>query len=97
LLITGITSAQSIVKNADIGDLRKMFETNTIGPIVLYQAFASLLTPGAKFVVISSLIGKISDAIPWSYTAYATSKAAVNYVTKKIDQESADLIAFPVQ
>lgn len=77
--------------------MKRLFEVNTLGPLVLYQAFASLLVPGAKFVVISSLIGKINDAIPYSYIAYGASKAAVNYITKKLDQETPDLIAFPVQ
>lgn len=77
--------------------MQRLFEVNTLGPLVLYQAFASLLVPGAKFVVISSLIGKITDAIPYSYIAYGASKAAVNYITKKLDQETPDLIAFPVQ
>lgn len=83
--------------NEKVSELQRTFETNTLGPLVLYQAFASLLVPGAKFVVISTLIAKITDAIPYSYIAYGASKAALNYITKKLDQETPDLIAFPVQ
>ena len=47
--------------------------------------------------VADELIAKITDAIPYSYIAYGASKAALNYITKKLDQETPDLIAFPVQ
>jgi NAD(P)-dependent dehydrogenase (short-subunit alcohol dehydrogenase family) len=97
LTSSGITSPQCTVANETIVELQRQLETNTFGPLILYQTFASLLGSGAKFVVISSLAGKITDAIPFSLTAYGASKAAVNYITKKLDQESPDLIAFPVQ
>jgi NAD(P)-dependent dehydrogenase (short-subunit alcohol dehydrogenase family) len=82
--------------------IRSDFEINTIGPIVLYQAFADLLaasdsTGGAKFVVISSVLGQIADSQPYTYNAYGISKAAVNFIAKKIDQEVPGVISFPVQ
>lgn len=96
-LMTGINSPESSVRNESLDLIRQNFETNTIGPVVLYQAFASLLSPGAKFVLISSLIVKVSEEIPFSYPAYAASKTAVNYIIKKINLEVPDLIAFPIQ
>lgn len=92
----GINSPESSVRNESLDLIRQNFETNTIGPVVLYQAFASLLSPGAKFVLISSLIVKVSEEIPFSYPAYAASKTAVNYIIKKINLEVPDLIAFPI-
>lgn len=76
------------------------FEINTIGPLVLFNAFSSLLTasgPNSKFIVISSLMGQITEASPYPSTTYGTSKAAVNFVVKKIDLEYKDIIAFPIQ
>lgn len=77
--------------------MRRQFETNTLGPLVLYQAFASLMSPGSKFVAITTIIGRISGSIPFSYIAYGASKAAANYITRKLDQEVPDLVAFCVQ
>jgi norsolorinic acid ketoreductase len=39
----------------------------------------------------------ITEAINFPITAYGTSKAAVNYIVKKIDLEYSDVIAFPMQ
>jgi norsolorinic acid ketoreductase len=77
-----------------------------LGPLVLYQSFMDLLAKGAggaeaetkaKFVVISSSIGQITNALPYPFNAYGLSKAAVNFVVKKIDMEDESVIAFPVQ
>lgn len=82
--------------------IRSDFEINTLGPLVLYQAFANLLASsdsagGAKFVVISSLLGQIAESLPYTYNAYGLSKAAVNFIAKKIDQEVPGVISFPLQ
>lgn len=81
------------------GDILTDFQVNTLGPLVLFQSFMSLLTTteGAKFVVISSVLGQIAESTPYTYNAYGLSKAAVNFLAKKIDQETPQLIAFPVQ
>ena len=74
-----------------------MLEVNTVGPLALFQAFHDLFSDNSKFVVISSIAGQITDLTPYPVTAYGTSKAAVNYIVKKIDQENERLAAFPVQ
>jgi hypothetical protein len=47
--------------------------------------------------VISSILGQITESLAYTYNAYGISKAAVNFVTKKIDQEDARVTAFPIQ
>lgn len=80
------------------------FETNVLGPLALFNKMSSLLlaaneaSPGsAKFMVVSSLVGSIAELLPYPYTAYATSKAAVNFVVAKINQEYHDIVAFPTR
>jgi NAD(P)-dependent dehydrogenase (short-subunit alcohol dehydrogenase family) len=95
---TGITPIGTVNASNILSD----FHVNTLGPLILYQKLASLLSSsaapgGAKFVVISSALGQIAESLPYSYNAYGISKAAVNYVAKKIDQEDAGVTAFPIQ
>jgi norsolorinic acid ketoreductase len=101
-LISGTSTGRATIATATISQLRSDFETNTIGPVVLFQAFASLLSAstavgGAKFVIISSILGQITEASEYSYDAYGISKAAANFVAKKLSQEVSGLIAFPMQ
>jgi hypothetical protein len=77
------------------------FEVNTVGPIVLYQAFASLLSAsqasrGSVFVVVSSVLGQIADSLPYEYNAYGFSKVSVNLFAKKLDQANPKMVAFPI-
>ncbi|RDW92344.1 hypothetical protein BP5796_01738 [Coleophoma crateriformis] len=77
------------------------FRVNTVAPLLLFQACASLLRaagPDAKFVVISSGAGSLSgvEKLKVENTAYGASKAAVNFVTRRIHAENPDLIAFPI-
>lgn len=79
--------------------LRSDFDTNTVGPVILFQAFEALLSASSapKFIIISSVLGQITEASDYSYDAYGISKAAVNFVAKKLSQEHPNLIAFPMQ
>ncbi|KAF8175096.1 hypothetical protein BJ912DRAFT_989020, partial [Pholiota molesta] len=69
----------------------EVFSINVLGPIVLFQSFRDLLkaSPHPRFVPISSLGGSLAlitsgtiDTAP-----YGTSKAALNWVTRKIHYE----------
>ena len=77
------------------------FKINTVAPLLLFQATFPLLNaaPMPKFVVITSGAGSISNmgSLPVENTAYGSSKAAANFVTRKIHFENPNLIAFPVQ
>jgi NAD(P)-dependent dehydrogenase (short-subunit alcohol dehydrogenase family) len=84
-----------------LADLKSDFEVNTIGPIVLYQAFVSLLLSsdqpgGPKFVIVSSLLAQIKDSMPYEYEAYGISKAGANFVAKKVDQMNPGIVGFPI-
>jgi NAD(P)-dependent dehydrogenase (short-subunit alcohol dehydrogenase family) len=101
-LTLGSSTGNMTIAAAKLSQVRSDFETNTIGPIVLFQAFESLLAAsdavgGPKFIIISSVLAQIAEASDYSYDAYGISKAAVNFVAKKLSQEVPNLISFPMQ
>ena len=77
------------------------FKINTVAPLLLFQATIPLLNnaPTPKFITITSGAGSIGNMgnLPVENTAYGSSKAAVNFVTRKIHFENPNLIAFPIQ
>jgi norsolorinic acid ketoreductase len=76
------------------------FKINSVAPLLLFQATAPLINAAtnAKFVTITSGAGSISgmDKLRVENTAYGTSKAALNFITRKIHFENPNLIAFPI-
>jgi len=79
--------------------MRDHFEVNVIGTLVLLQATYPLLkasTISPKFVPISSGAGSITDGatMPVGMLAYGSSKAALNYLTRKLHFEYENLICF---
>lgn len=76
------------------------FSINTVAPLLLFQATASLLAaaPSPKFVLLSSGAGSLGlvESLPVENTAYGASKAAANFVTRRIHYENPKLIAFPI-
>ncbi|GKS59459.1 short-chain dehydrogenase [Nitrospira sp.] len=62
--------------------LRRMFETNTIGPLLVTQAFLPLLRKSARgrIINVSSGSGQLTDMDTWA-PAYSISKTALNGVT----------------
>jgi len=78
-------------------DLRNHLEINTIAPIVLFQAAYPLLekSTNPKFFVVSTNIAsfELMPNIPMPVIAYGMSKAAVNYVVKKIHHEDPKIAA----
>ena len=73
-----------------------------MGPVVLFQATHKLLlaspTKAPTFVVISTGAASISAYIPMASSAYGSSKTAVNFLIKVLDDEHAKdgLIAFAI-
>ncbi|KFV64731.1 hypothetical protein N307_13217, partial [Dryobates pubescens] len=79
-------------------DMRQVYTTNTIGPLLMGQAFLPLLkkaaqgSPGsglscskAAIVNMSSIAGSIEEMYVWEYgqvISYRCSKAALNMLTK---------------
>lgn len=68
--------------------LRRMFETNTIGPLLVTQAFIPLLREGAatRIINVSSGVGRLATMSP-AVPAYGISKTALNGVTGKFAAE----------
>ncbi|CAA7265271.1 unnamed protein product [Cyclocybe aegerita] len=103
-VVIGNAGTIEYMGNADetpIDIFRKHLEVNTTGVLVLFQALASLLkasksTP--KFIPISSGAGSLTALIhaPLGFTAYGASKAAMNFLTRKIHYENEWLVAFPL-
>jgi NAD(P)-dependent dehydrogenase (short-subunit alcohol dehydrogenase family) len=62
--------------------LRRMFETNTIGPLLVSQTFLPLLrkSESGRIINVSSEAGQLSDMGTWA-PAYSISKTALNGVT----------------
>ncbi|KZP11869.1 NAD(P)-binding protein [Athelia psychrophila] len=97
----GITALDVVIANSGIAnyvgpalttplhEMRAHFEVNTLGPLVLFQATAALLEAAqdGKFFVMSTGAGSIGNMMPMPGTAYSSSKAAVNFITRKIHFE----------
>lgn len=72
--------------DADAVDV--VLRTNAIGPLLVTQAFRSLL-PGGTVVNLSSGLGSLTRNVPVGNYGYTVSKAAVNMVTRKVATELA--------
>ncbi|KII91175.1 hypothetical protein PLICRDRAFT_696290 [Plicaturopsis crispa FD-325 SS-3] len=99
-----------VVANAGVGEylgpvhetpaqeLRDHYEVNVIGTVVLYQAVYPLLkaNPSPKFVGISSIGGSITlgPTFPFGLFAYGSTKASLNWLTRKIHSENENFISF---
>ncbi|WRT66632.1 uncharacterized protein IL334_003591 [Kwoniella shivajii] len=89
----------STMSDIEIPEFVETFKVNVLGPLVLFQNTQQLLRKASstgKFVTISSVQGSVSNMIPGPSGAYGASKAAVNSVTIKIQEENPDLIVFPM-
>jgi NAD(P)-dependent dehydrogenase (short-subunit alcohol dehydrogenase family) len=73
------------VTNADLKTVREAFETNTLGPWRMAQAFIALLEKSAhaRIVNVSSEIGALSS-MSGETPAYSISKLALNGLTKML-------------
>ena len=104
---SGLSHIDVLINNAAVGppfvpsvelraeDLRAAFETNTIAPLLVFQALWPLLrrspTGRPKLVMMSSSVGCVTEMEPLPGGAYGPSKAALNYLTKSLHtQHEAD-------
>lgn len=89
----GLNSGFDSVEETQIQTLRDDYEVNVVGTFALFQVCQSLLVKGEakKFVVITSSVGSIKglemENMPG--VSYGASKAAVNWVSKKLSVEYA--------
>jgi NAD(P)-dependent dehydrogenase (short-subunit alcohol dehydrogenase family) len=95
----GIVLGRSKPSETSLDDLRRVFEVNVLGVVVVTNAMLPLLrraAPAARIVMVSSGVGSFfnqSDA-HWEYAwlnaiAYPASKAALNMVTVQYAKELA--------
>lgn len=98
----GIALDGRLVRETPIDNIKKHFEVNTIGPIVLFQAIADLLQASSNptFIAISTLIGSIGSmeqlvGLPVSAgSPYGGSKAALNWFIRRLHFEEPWLTSF---
>ncbi|KAF9474780.1 NAD(P)-binding protein [Pholiota conissans] len=97
----GISNSVSKVHETPIAQFEDHFSINVLGPIALFQAFYDLLKASPhqpRFIPISSGCGSlvIMPPLPLEVSAYGTSKAALNWATRKIHFENEWLVSFPL-
>lgn len=63
------------IEHADLDDLRRTFDVNTIGPIASIKHFSPIMAPNAPFLVITSEGLELTNCGSW-IPGYALSKAA---------------------
>lgn len=80
----GIFPRQSDFSNLTRDDIHKVLDTNTVGPMLVAQAFLPLLKARrqSKIVNISSQLGSIANRKSGQYYPYSTSKAALNMMSR---------------
>lgn len=78
-------------------DLIEHVDVNVNGPVRLLQATLPLLKAAKqpKFIVISSAVATITNAeyIPYTVTSYGASKAALNFLLRRIHIENPEIVA----
>lgn len=89
----GLNSGFDAVESTDLQSLRDDFEVNVVGTFSLFQTCRPLLAKGdsRKFVILTTSVGSIksleTENMPG--VSYGASKAAVNWVGKKLSVEYA--------
>jgi len=66
------------LEDLQVDDLRKQFEVNTLGPLMVTRELLPRMAKGGKIAIITSLMGSMSDNGSGGYYGYRMSKAAVN-------------------
>jgi len=95
----GIPKTEAFLEVARMktSDLIELIDVNVDGPIRLFQATLPLLRAAKqpKFVVISSAVSTITNAeyISYTVTSYGASKAALNFLLRRIHIENPDIVA----
>lgn len=94
----GVGAAPRPVAEVPVRDVHDCVAVNAVAPLLLFQATWPLLERAAappKFVVISSVagsLGKVAGYAPLC-AAYGMSKAAVNFLVRRMGRENERLVA----
>lgn len=75
--------------NTDVEEWRRVFETNTIAPLKLVEAFLPSLSNGSlkKVACLSSRVGSMTENTSGGGYIYRSSKAALNSVVKSLSND----------
>ncbi len=96
----GISGRFGSVAELNVDDMKEMMDVNAVGPVRLFQAVVGLLkeAPRPKFIVVTSVASSIGsmEHVPFTLANYGASKAALNYIARRIHFENEWLIAFPI-
>ncbi|KAL1305038.1 hypothetical protein AAFC00_003936 [Neodothiora populina] len=94
----GVSYIWPKVSELKIEDLEGHMAPNVYGTVWLFQATLPLLLKSAdpKWITIGSTAGCIQNQLPITNAAYATSKIAVHWLTKKMNHEEEKLTAFVI-
>jgi NAD(P)-dependent dehydrogenase (short-subunit alcohol dehydrogenase family) len=94
----GILDHESVLGSIDYDEMRRGFETNTLGPLRVLEALLPSMRKGQKKLVvnISTQMASIADNGMGGYYAYRASKAALNMVTRSaaLDLKHEDFVVF---
>lgn len=98
---SGISNHYGPASEAPIKTVEEHLAVNTVAPLALFQATWPLLQKSSKpiFVGISTGLATITDMGDWAAmqtVAYGSSKAALNYIIRRLHFEHERLIAFPL-
>ena len=80
-----LEDGKATAPDVDAGVVRRTFETNTLGPLLVTQAMLPLLLQapdGARIVNVSSGAGALGEMTSWA-PAYSISKTALNAVPRQ--------------
>jgi norsolorinic acid ketoreductase len=99
----GIFRVHAYTKVSDMkpADLLEHVDVNTAGTLRLFQATLPLLQKGTnpRFLGLSAVVSSISgmeDCVPFTMPASGASKAALNFLVRRIHFEHPELITFAV-
>lgn len=79
----GILESTSL-DSLDIDSIRRQFEVNAIGPVLVTNSLLPLLQSGSKIAIITSRMGSIADNDSGGSYGYRMSKCAVNMAGKSL-------------
>jgi len=91
--VAGILSHESFDALAEaeaIGEIRRQFEVNALGPLHVTRALADRLGRNSKVVLITSRMGSIADNDSGGNYGYRMSKAALNAAGKSLAVDLAE-------
>jgi len=91
IIATGILHTDQIRPEKSIDsiageDMRKVFQVNVFGPILLVQKLLPLIkkSKGVKIVFLTARVGSISDNVLGGWHSYRSSKSALNMMIKNL-------------